>query len=343
MVDQLARTHDQRPDPGADEGAAQERQRTRERERRDTGRDEGRNPAPGHDARDGNGDGRQPLEIVGKADQRPRHRGGGAGHPVPGPDQLQRCVADQREGIADGGRHAVCLGAELLEIADERLADHIAGDRALLAKAAQARDGGAKLGREQLGHTPARGDHGVELIPRQPAERHRLRERVLHRGRALGLGPRDDERVVQRLGEVERLGRGEAEFAQRGRVGQIALDRQIEARIGPPRDGREPVHDGRPLALRPRRKGDPRAEVGPAVGHRDDLAQAEGCRHEPREAAQRDRGKIDLARDRAKPRLPSLADPLQLRPHPPPALGDQPDGNLFGGHGIRVLDSCITS
>jgi hypothetical protein len=78
------------------------------------------------------------------------------------------------------------------------------------------------------------------------------------------------------------------------------------------------------------------------AAHRDDLAQAEGCRHEPREAAQRDRGKIDLARDRAKPRLPGLADPLQLRPHPTPALGDQPDRNLFGGHGIRVLDSCIT-
>ena len=91
------------------------------------------------------------------------------------------------ERVADGGRHGVRFLAQQLQIADQRGADHLAGDRALRAHLAQPGNRGAEFRSQQFGHPAAGLDHGIEVVARQAAQRHGLGERILDRGRALGL------------------------------------------------------------------------------------------------------------------------------------------------------------
>jgi hypothetical protein len=154
----------------------------------------------------------------------------------------------------------------------------------------------------------------------------------LHRGRALGPRARDHQRVVERLGVVERGAGREPEFAQRIGIAEPALHRQLEARIGPPGDRGEPVdHRGAGL-LRSGGEGHAGPEIAPAVGVCDELAGAEHGAEDAGQPAQQRAGEIDLPLDPPEARGPGLADALELGLHRPPALGDEADGHALLTH-----------
>jgi len=152
--------------------------------------------------------------------------------------------------------------AQQLEIADQRRADDIAGDGALLTEGTQARDGGAELGRQQLRKPPAALDHGMLSplsVPRATAFDSAFCTETARSTRATRAP--ETTMALFSLDEIQRFRRCQSQLAQGRGIGEPRLGGLAEARIGSARHRRETVHDERAGFLRAGGEIDPRAQA----------------------------------------------------------------------------------